>query len=386
MPAATGELPALERRFTASGSEAGEERVRSDMAVLLPLLAQALPGVRAIFLVGGYGRGEGGILEGAAGPEPFNDYDLLAVFDRLGRPLRQRLGRRLRALAPELRAVAGVPVDVGIEDRRGLLAAPASVLWYEIATGHRLLWGVGDIAFPRYDPARLPLDEAILLLTNRGSSMLLREVEREEGRVAGPPSSAEVTDAMKLVLAWGDALLLRAGSYTCSYQARREDLRRLRGPSGPFPAELRALYEEAIEFKLRPAHAALEEPQAGERIARIKELHPRFQAWFEGERLGRSFRSWREYANPAVRKLRLRPPAARMLAKHLLKLGPPRDLANARLHARGTYERLISALPLLLFSDEARDWDLAARLLNARPAPGPGRWWEPARRYLRLWK
>lgn len=366
--------------FTASGDEVAEARVARDASALVALLRATLPDIRAVFLVGGYGRGEGGVYAGPSGPEPFNDYDILAVVEG-GGPLRLRRAKhRLSAVRERLHATAGVPVDVALQERRALRRVPLSILWYEMAAGHRLVWGDAAAGeFPRFDPRDLPLDEAILLLTNRGSSLLLRAAGR--GR-PGPPQSVSVhdaTDAMKLVLAWGDTLLLRARQYTVSYRDRLSRLEEL-DDAGPFGDEVKRWYRRAVEFKLSPDPQAVS-PEDVEGVAR---LHGRFLEWFESTRHG-PVRSWAQYASPGVHKLRRVLPSARMLAKHSLRLGVPRDLTNLRFHVAPTYERLVSVLPLLLLSEDPSDWKSAAHLLNS-PERGGQHWESTARRYLALWK
>ena len=64
-------------RFTPDGDDAVESRIGYDQQLISAAVMDAVPAqqFRALVLIGGYARGEGGFRHVDGKPEPYNDYD-----------------------------------------------------------------------------------------------------------------------------------------------------------------------------------------------------------------------------------------------------------------------------------------------------------------------
>jgi hypothetical protein len=221
-------------------------RVETDLAQVSTSLSAALgPTLRAVLLLGGYGRGEGGLVERNGELGPFNDYDVVVVVERTGPGLR----RRLEALGRQLGGTIGVDVDLHAIGRRRLERPPRTLLWLDAALGAvRVLAGDPGVlaGLERLTPRRVPLAEGGRLLANRATGLALSNLE-----AGSEPRVRAARHAHKAVLACGDVLLLAVDHYAATMTARLERLEALEGAPA-IDAGLVAAYREALRFRERP--------------------------------------------------------------------------------------------------------------------------------------
>jgi predicted nucleotidyltransferase len=246
-------------RYTVEGSSEAEERVARDLArILAEVRARGGEELLAVFLLGGYARGEGAVVRDAAGTlRGFNDYDLLLVFRAPAPPA------PYRALARDLARELGIDfVDLGLATPRDLANAPPTLFWYELGEAHRVLWRRDGGPAPRRIPGdRLDPAEGPRLLLNRGLALLWAGLRLwpDSAPDAGLPAAdpAEIRFAViashKAVLAAGDAALLGAGRYDLR-QPERERLLAAEPAlwSAWAPQGFLDAYREAAAFRRRP--------------------------------------------------------------------------------------------------------------------------------------
>ena len=91
--------------YTVRGSAELDAQIEADMKRIAEVASpQSLAGV----LIGGYGRGEGTpFVHSDGSQEPFNDYDLVAVVDKLNGGVHQKF----RALEKQLTKMPGWPAS-----------------------------------------------------------------------------------------------------------------------------------------------------------------------------------------------------------------------------------------------------------------------------------
>lgn len=310
--------------FTAAGFPAAEARVAGDLAHIVQAVRAeaAADALVAVFLLGGYARGEGAVRTAEDGTlRGFNDYDLLLVFSaRPRRPARfSELSRRL-ALELEIDFV-----DLGVATPRDLAAAPPTLFWYELGEAHRLLWSrPGDPPqLRRFSLGDIEPAEGSRLLLNRGLGLLWAGARLW----AGPsPGSGPVIEnqaelrfatiaAHKAVLAAGDAALLRANAYTPSQSGRQATLLNrpelLRWAGDGF---LNA-YARAVAFRRQPAQVAAKDVAALWWEAR--EHHERGFRAAEESRLGVGITDWATYRTIRQTRVGQRPAGTKAAARRI---------------------------------------------------------------------
>ena len=316
--------------------------------------------LQAIVLVGGYGRGEGGVYKDGASYRLVNDLDLL-VFVRgyLSGRAGARLNQQLKALGRRLKpTAAGIKqIDLTVANTLALRFAPNLVVHYEVAHGHQVISGAVNLSkiMPRYDPRKLdPIDGAIYFFS-RGSGLLLPALYFATGNLDNPEFQQNFQiEIQKACQAMGDALLLLTRQYHYSYRERLARFERLDTRSiPPMPEGLldrvTPLYKEATRKKLRPSFQWEGEQEMVEQWFRVRAVFGDFFRWYESVRLGRDFDSWMAYSDH-IRERGMGEPLSirfrtmvRSMLERIVSPGKPSTLPATRSYR-------LSVMPLLLFA------------------------------------
>ncbi|MBQ6472903.1 MAG: hypothetical protein IJJ33_13045 [Victivallales bacterium] len=222
----------------------------------------AMPRLKGVVLGGGYGRGEGGVVEEDDGSvHLYNDLDFYVVADPESTSADiARIAEALEPISRKWTRTLGVDVDF----------SPAKPLWRLRRDQGRLmvqelLHGYFDVAgakgeelfrdVRRLRPDELPWPEAARLLVNRGAGWLLAgEPGRDGGFVA--------RNLNKCILGAGDALLIARGEYRWKAEERAAVL-------GD------ALYAKALEWKFRPQKSAVCDRETARTVwlDAVREIH-----------------------------------------------------------------------------------------------------------------
>jgi hypothetical protein len=243
----------LPEHFTAHNDTSIDDLVASHVARVGEEVSRVLGDLRALFLVGGFARGEGSVLVEEQGPRPVNDYDFVVITEsRREWPLLPDIGRRL-AREIGIRGVDLLPLRT-----RDLPGLRHTIFNYDLTTCGRLVAGDGAVRrfFPRLLPGHIPLSEGRILLVNR-MFCLLESLERcyLDDPPAGEAAFFCSQQASKAVLACQDALLVMRRRYHHRYMER---MLRLQEEACPIDG-LMGLSRQATAFKLRPVSVAGED-------------------------------------------------------------------------------------------------------------------------------
>ncbi len=314
-------------RFTARGGDEVEARITEMMTRVRSALDRALAPreYRAVLLIGGYGRGEGGVDVRDGAEQPNNNLDLLVVTRRGIEPT--AVERRAdRALAPLARAW-GIGIDLSAVSERTLARSPCLVIWYDMRFGHKPL--LGDAAFvrrlDRFRAERIEPWDVRNLLVNRGSLLVINQVLLARGDLDGVQRRAAIRHGIKAVIGYGDALLFFLGDYHWSYAEKQRRMKRRRD----VPEELRALYDEAMERRFSPRYADLVGRDLGAWNDRLLSALEPVHLDCERRRLSSPDLGWDRYADAAFRRQLVEGlPRPRTAARKLL--GVTRSLRNGR--------------------------------------------------------
>lgn len=378
----------MARRFTARGGPGVEARIARDMEEITEALRRALPSgsYRSVVLMGGYGRGEGGVAEVDGEERPHNNYDFLIVARRSSdAPKLQRSADE--ALAPLVRRL-DMGMDVGAIGEGALRRSPCRVMWYDLRFGHRPLLGDPHLveSMRRFRVERIEPWDVRNLLVNRGTLLVINDLLLERGELDDAARRAALRHTVKAIIGYGDAALFCRGAYHWSYEERQRRMRARRD----VPEALRALYDEAMETRFRPRPGAWADRDLG---AWARELRPSLagahlevEAW----RLRRPGLAWRDYPTAAFRHaLRDGTGNARTLARRAMAVRggtPPEALTDraARMGYRTTppTDRLALLFPAVAYGLEEPDFERLARQALGATGPSP---LGLARAYLRAW-
>ena len=353
--------------FCLDETRAIREHICNDLTVVVSGILETVRPfcpVTAIALIGGFGRGEGGVITREGKPRPVNDYDLLVVVPRRSVFIRRRIRRALAALSAQLETQLGVAVDLDMRDPADLAAVPNIIAWYEVQAGNKIIWGDRNALepMPSMNPRGIPLWDGTLLLFNRAGGLLIARRMLLQNRLESVDDrSYLVIQLSKSALALGDCLLIREGKYCASYVERAKRADSLNVSDLPDGKDIIKQYKAALAQKVRPDFAPLIEKDLRGWFEETVARHAAFFKWWEEQHWGRSFATWREYAEAVPLKLGERGSRLKNCAANILRLGAAPE---PRRYMLPLQERLIDAMPLLLFEPTPDNLARAARILR----------------------
>jgi hypothetical protein len=363
------------QRFTRDGDDALEWHLERTCARIVSGIRGLIPArkLEAVILGGGYGRGEGGVLRDAGGDRPYNDLEFYVAV-RGNRHLNEiRYHRRLEVLGEILTHLADAEVEFKVTSLAQMAARPVTMFSYDLAAGHRLLWGSAPADLQAdWEHHRcaenIPQSEATRLLMNRCSGLLFARVQLRQEPFT--PSAADFVrrNIAKAQLACGDALLTAHGRYHWSCTERHRRLEELaRGKRSAWYDTALRHHATGVEFKLHPESGPISRDELVRRHDDVTAFALKCWLWLEARRLGRAFPSARAYVEGADDKC----PGSSLFVNVLLNLRAdgfrPRVKPAPWRHPR---QRLFHSLALLLWEPEATCDPAQQRLieteLNAR--------------------
>jgi hypothetical protein len=374
-------------RFTLRGSPAVERSIGELVKQAGAVIGQRVaPGeLHTLALIGGYGRGEGGVDRGGGRERPHNNLDLMLVVRRT--PPAGLKAELDRALEP-LRTEHQVGIDLGLVTVSTLRRAPCRVMWYDVRHGHKTV--LGDAAFlPSLERFRaetiLPEDVRDLLI-NRGTLLVINELLLARGELDAESRRALIRHTVKAIIGYGDALLFFRGAYHWSYVEKR---RRMASRTD-VPEAFRRLYEEASAFRFEPDYAGFAERNLRAWMSETREQLAAVHLTCESARLGVPTLGWADHAERALRHALLEGGLDARAWLHKLRAGwrfnpavPPELGRRARLGLRlgGARGLMAAVFAFVAYGAPGAGRELARRTLGAASSASI----DLQRAYLRFW-
>ena len=288
-------------RFTLDGSEALEVFLRESCEKVLRSVQDLVPPTKlhGLLLAGGYGRGEGGVLQGHL---PYNDLDFYVFLEGNHRLNLRAFGGSLHHLAEELSRHLGIEVELKLDSLARWRRSPVTMFSYDVLLGHKWILGHESL-FAGCEHHRraehIPTAEGARLLLNRCSGLLFaaEHLRREEF----PPASADFVarNIAKAQLGLGDAVLTMHRLYHWSCRERHARLKHL---AVPWDADLRSQHATGVEFKLHPTLSAASRAELRSAHREITALAKKVWLWLESRRLGVPYDTVRAYAEDRTNK------------------------------------------------------------------------------------
>lgn len=340
----------------------------------------------ALVLGGGYGRGQGGVLQIGAEDAPYNDLEFYVFLKGSvllnTRGCRARLDQLSHALSP----AAGLHVEFKIDSIEKLRRAPVSIFSYDLVSGHWIVEGPIDLfreCSHHLDASRIEPSEAGRLLLNRCSGLLLAQELLNQPRLTAEQCDFIGRNLAKLKLALGDALLAAEGQYHWDCLERNRRLKQLNfSEPTAFPEQVLQHHASGVSFKLRPSRLVKSVPEFQEEHRELTDLALQVWLWVENRRLNTHFTTIEQYAFSPRTKCS----GTSVLKNVLLSLrtfGP--GAALDRCSPRYPRERLMNALPLLLASGEPAAHYQARRHLQQQLHTHAEDWPGFVQAYKRVW-
>lgn len=338
-------------RFTARGSAEAEALITALVTEIAASSQRFLsPEVcRALVLLGGYGRGEGGVVKTDRGERIHNNLDFLVITSSIPPEKQTQLRADLQQELAPLKDKYEVELDFAFIPESKLRRSPSLVMWYDMRFGHKTILGDASLvpSLTQFDLARIPAWDVRNLLVNRGTLLVINDQ-----LIASRPLSPEdrkllVKHAMKAIIGYGDALLFFSGDYHWSYAEKQRRMRK----RGEVAESFRTLYDAALEFRFQPDYAAYEQRDLETWINGFREELATVHLFCESKRLCCPALSWKSYPGWAFSRALLddRYSARAWAKKMVYMLKTKEKLANASPGAKLGFRSLGSrgVLPIL---------------------------------------
>jgi len=288
-------------RFTARGGEAVEIRLTNLVDEVATVIDKVLPkhSYRAVALIGGYGRGEGGV-ECCDGKElPHNNLDFLIVFQ--GQNSSQRENFKV-AIDKKLKPIAqreGLGLDLGTTTVESLKHSPCLVMWYDMRFGHKTVLGDADFipSLTHFAVEKVEPSDIRNLLVNRGSLFLINEMLLEKSDLSVNDQRTIVKHAVKGIIGCGDALLYFLGDYHWSYLEKQRRMQQRQD----VPSAFKALYDSALNFRFTPDYVNYPGQDINEWSKSVHEQLNPVHLQCEAMRLSEPDLTWEDYAQKAMK-------------------------------------------------------------------------------------
>src|SRR4051812_25152730 len=294
------------KRFTIDGGELLERRIAEICSEVRERIFECVPRgkIGGLLLAGGYGRGEGGVLQTPEGESPYNDLDFYVFLNGNHLLNEKRFGPILHHAAEELSASAEVEIELKIDSLARWPQLPVTMFSHDVVAGHKWLHGEESLlAGSEYhrDAKAIPLSEAARLLLNRCSGLLFAAEQLLRPEFDSANADFVARNIAKAQLAFGDAVLVAFAQYHWSCLERSRRLKSL-GLAEPWFAEIVSHHAAGVEWKLHPSITEPDREALRKLHSEVTEFAWKIWQWLEQRRLGYPFNSPTDYSTWPIDK------------------------------------------------------------------------------------
>jgi len=249
----------------------------------------------ALILIGGYGRGEGGIVLKNGTYRPHNNLDILYIHNGSIDKSKVTLAN---AKLQEVSKKYDIGIDMSALSKEKLMNFNGLVIGYDMRFGHKVL--LGDSTFLKeHKPFSLynidPVDIRQLLV-NRGTLLLINRFLLKKENLDLAEKKLIIKHAIKAIIGYGDALLFFNDAYHWSYAQKQSNMSEAKN----IDSDIKELYAQALLFRFKPDYDNFLEKDLKawneELIKTLSYVHLRC----EKMNLGKSDLTWENYFKVAL--------------------------------------------------------------------------------------
>lgn len=204
----------------------------------------------AIILIGGYGRGEGGVIKIDDVECPHNNFDFLVISKNINKEKTAFLQKTCNEVFNNHAKKLGVLVEFTIISTSRLRNIDPLVITYDMKYGHKLISGNSDILTKNknFEVDTIPSWDVRNLIVNRGTLLIINDLILNKQRLDKKDKKNVIKHWIKAIIGYGDALLFYLGEYHYSYIEKQNRMKKLTTVDIKF----RALYNSAMNFRFSP--------------------------------------------------------------------------------------------------------------------------------------
>jgi hypothetical protein len=289
--------------YTVSGTSEVDAKIETILSDVRGVISREVEASRicALVLIGGYGRGEGGVELRDGEEHPHNNLDLLLISRGSGPGRKAPEKDRLSLALEPLRTRHGVGIDIGVVSDTALRTSPNLVMWHDMRFAHRTVLGDSQFvpSLTRFTVEGIPSWDICNLLVNRGTLLVINDLLLEAGTWSTTTARTVIRHAMKAIIGYGDALLYFNGRYHWSYVEKQSRMRKLSAA----PSDFRQLYDTAIEFRFRPDYARYRDCHLPQWLESLNPILAGIHLTCERTRLRSPALRWERYLDAALTQI-----------------------------------------------------------------------------------
>ncbi len=211
----------------------------------------------AIILIGGYGRGEGGVININGVEQPHNNFDFLVISKKINSDQTSFLHETCKEVFENHASKLGVLVEFTIMEASKLKNIDPLVITYDMKYGHKLISGNSDILTKNknFEVDTIPSWDVRNLIVNRGTLLIINDLILNKKKLDKKDRKNVIKHWVKAIIGYGDALLFYMGEYHYSYVEKQKRMKKQTNVNIKF----RALYNSAMNFRFSPNYERYDE-------------------------------------------------------------------------------------------------------------------------------
>lgn len=287
-------------RFTVKGSEEVELYITSIVKEIGDRIKSNIgkEDYKALVMLGGYGRGEGGVV--ANGKEkPHNNFDLILITNNLEPRKQIVLKNKLDAILSPIKDKIGIGIDISLINAKKLKNSSCRLMWYDMRFGHKVIFGDTEFvsSLTHFTVENIPDWDARNLLVNRGTLMIINDLLLEKTKLSLKYKKLMVKHIVKAIIGYGDTLLYFLNDYNWSYVEKQKRMKKRKDIN----KEFQKIYDDAMNFRFQPNYDLYIKKDLSEWMLKLKKHFCNIHLICESKRLNKQHLTWSQYPDMAFK-------------------------------------------------------------------------------------
>lgn len=282
-------------KFTAKGSPKVEVLITRMVEEMVSIIEKIVPekDMKCLYMLGGYGRGEGGVVIVNGQERPHNNFDLMLVTGDIKADKAALYKKEIDQALKQLIDRIGIGIDTSVISASKLRSASCRVIWYDMRFGHKLLAGETDLikSCSQFKLGNIPAWDARNLLVNRGTLLIINDLLINQRKMVPELKKVLVKHIVKCIIGYGDCLLFFLGDYNWSYLEKQKRMQKQKNVNPDF----KKLYDDAMNFRFQPDYDPYLRLDLKEWLKEVVALLKEINLLCESKRLRRKKLNWDNY-------------------------------------------------------------------------------------------
>ena len=234
----------------------GSSKLETSLSLILDNIAKDIKKhidddlYEAVVLIGGYGRGEGGVVVVDNIEYPHNNFDFVVISKNISNEQKDLLEIELSRIFSKHTKDINIEVEFSIVNSDKLKNHQPLVITYDMKYGHKLI--VGDASVLKdnknFELETIPAWDIRNLMVNRGTLLVINDLMLEKDVLSEKEKKIIIKHLVKAIIGYGDALLYHLGDYHFSYVQKEKLMKKQKNVNPVF----KKMYQDAMKFRFFP--------------------------------------------------------------------------------------------------------------------------------------